>query len=974
MTGSGIAQHSCERAERIYGRALVTRPVGWQEALPEILNAGIAVRRSSPFDEKARKLDVDTQILKARQFPLWLPVVAVVALLIPNGWVVAVPLFMGWGVLIAQAHKRGVALEVRLAEETKQLRARTLRENEQHGAMLRAANDGDLGSLNGLLQQWLRSRPPTIATFEAGLAKSFGNRIEILGRAIGRSEIVQVVPRIGRGRKTFYDKRKAAEIDEDLSEINAAALLSLIGALFSGPTRQSISVRIELKSNESTVPVQWIVLAADLNSRSFETVSPVSSAVDAIRTLGGDVGRCRAQRYTAAGDAISHSQTPLKPESQPLSSEVLNSTFHAEGVVETPESARHASYATGPVSLGFRASSTVKQSGGEKIPPAPMRLSTKATSSTPLLVNVRGQFARVARKFAEYPGVSGVPLVPFQAYWATYANMNDKQLEFYFSWRGAVRAGQTLPTNLSYIFVHVCELLHLIGAVDAGDATRQLQNLWTAYRAEFPKLDLYLVPWIADLYALEIDVASAVMFMSAAADNGANLGKEELLLVTDRYWSKGDYSTMPAITVANLVGDSRLGSNKFYMEHNADGWVDRAYREALAVTDSAYLSANGKTVRDAALLRDGSQIVSREAFRGAVYDWKKRQVKFGKAPSLDEQSLAVQLYRNAARYSENLLRKEKNFSSKLRGIALPSEIESALTKRFADFVRVTRPKARVNIDFAKAAELSKSSEDVRARLLAGLDESGEVAHASSAVDSASSNGASSNVSGRIVPTGLLTDLEAVISILGSLSEAAHTLLRAVEKHGWEVEMSLPDLEADCNGALLQPLIEEINARSQATLRQPLIVRENELLVLQEDLRDEVYWVIKGSLEGFARNVDQQGASQLKNVLKSGVAGERAESGDFGIGNADGFDAAELQALLVLNGEIDVVEELSALATSIGQTPLLLLDRINEVALDGPCGDLIVDCEAVIPAILPDAREYVEELLMRTEVALHATHH
>jgi hypothetical protein len=952
---------------------LVTSPVGWQEALPEILDAGIAVRRSSPFDEKARKVNVDTQILKARQFPLWLPVVAVVALLVPSGWVVAVPLFMGWGVLIAQAHKRGVALEVRLVEETNLLRAKALRENERHGALLTAANDGDLASLNGLLQLWLSSRPPTIATFEGGLAKSFGNRIDVWGRAIGRSEIVQVVPRIGRGRKTFYDKRKAAEIDEDLSEINAAALLSLIGALFSGPTLQSISVRIELRLNGSTAPVQWIVLVADLNFRSFEAISPVSSAVDAIRRLGGDVGHCRAQRYTAAGDAISHSGTLLRPESQPLSGEGLNSTFYAEGVVDGSASARHASYLTGPASLEFSSPSTREQSGGAKIPPAPPRFSSKATFATPLLVNVRGQFARVARKFAEYQGIPGAPLVPFQAYWATYANMSDKQLEFYFSWRGAVRGGYTPPTNLSYIFVHVCELLHLIGAVDAADATRQLQNLWTAYRAEFPKLDLYLIPWTADLYALEIDVASAVMFMSDAASKGADLGKEELLLVTDQYWSKGDYSAMPAMSVANLVGDSRLGSNKFYMEYNADGWLDRAYREALAVTDSAYLATNGKSVRDAALLRDGSQILSREAFRGAVYDWKKRQVKFGKAPSLDEQSLAVQLYRNAARYSENLLRKEKNFPSKLRGITIPSDIESALTTRFADFVRITRPKARVNIDFAKAAELSKSSEDVRARLLAGLDESGEVAHAVSAVDSANSQSASTDISGQIGLTGLLTDLDAVIAVLGSLSEAARTLIHAVEKHGWEVEISSPDLEADCNGALLQPLIEEINARSQATLRQPLIVRENELLVLQEDLRDEVYWVIKGSLEGFARSV-VQGSSQLINGSNSSVAGEIAESGDFGIGNTDGFDAAELQALHVLNGEINVVVELSELATSIGQTPLLLLDRINEVALDGPCGDLIVDCEAVIPAILPDAREYVEELLMRTEVALHATQH
>jgi hypothetical protein len=943
-------------------------PIGWRQALPEILNHGDAGRRLDAFDERARKLDVDTQVLKARQFPLWLPVAGVAALLIPNGWIITIPLFIGWGVLITQAHKRGVALELRLAEETKSLRAETLRQREQHGALLSAANDGDLGSLNRLSRQWASSRPTTIGTFEVGLSKSLENRIEISGRAISRSEIAQVQPRIGRGRKTYYDKRKASEIDEDLSEINAGALLSLLNALFSGSRPQSTFVRIELGMDDSTKAIPWIILVANLNRQSLEALSPVTSAVDAIRKLGGDVGRCRAQRYSSAREVSPRSPMPLASGSQrnSLSGPNLSPLVRAPDVQAV--SANYASYVLGPAALEFSASSVTAPHESTPIPPAPTQFSVNSRSATPLLVNVRGQFARVARKFVDYPGIPGVPLVPFQAYWATYANMNTEQLEFYFSWRGAVRAGGRLPTNLSYIFVHVCELLHLIGAVDAADATRQLQTLWMEYRTEFPKLDLYLIPWISDLYALEIDVASAVSFMRSAARAGANLGKDELLLVTDAYWSKSDYPDMPTTCVANLMGDSRQKANKFYAEYNADGWIDRAYREALVVTDSAYLAANGKTVRESAILRDGLHTVSREAFRGAVYDWKKKQIKFGKAASLDEKSLAVQLYRNAARYSENMLRKEKDFPSKLRGIALPNEVQSALAARFTDFVRTTRPKTRVNIDFAKAAALSKISEDVRLRLLAGLDEAGEVVSVVDGARSAKSSRDQMNDSRRIGSAGLLTDLDAVVEVLGALSEPARILLRSIEKWGWEIEMASSALEADCNGALLQPLIEEINACCQRALQQDLLVREDDLLVLQEDLRDEVYWVNKGSLDGFEKACDHQGSMVPKKDSPSRAADELLANGDFGIGNTDGFDAAELQGLKVLNRGANVLDELSELAMSIGQSPLLLLDRINEVALSCPYGDLIVDCETTIPAILPDATQYVEELLSRTDLA------
>ena len=53
--------------------------------------------------------------------------------------------------------------------------------------------------------------------------------------------------------------------------------------------------------------------------------------------------------------------------------------------------------------------------------------------------------------------------VEFMQYWPTYDVMSPAQQQWYFYWRSEVRQGRLLATDLSYIFVHVYELINLIG-------------------------------------------------------------------------------------------------------------------------------------------------------------------------------------------------------------------------------------------------------------------------------------------------------------------------------------------------------------------------------------------------------------------------------------------------------------------------------------------------------------------------------
>ena len=94
------------------------------------------------------------------------------------------------------------------------------------------------------------------------------------------------------------------------------------------------------------------------------------------------------------------------------------------------------------------------------------------------------------------------PFVPFMQYWPSYDSMNRQQKNWYFYWRTQVRQSVYLKTDLSYIFVHIYELLSGFGWKNPEDGYNQLLALWTTYRAEHPKLDHYLLNWLFDFAQL----------------------------------------------------------------------------------------------------------------------------------------------------------------------------------------------------------------------------------------------------------------------------------------------------------------------------------------------------------------------------------------------------------------------------------------------------------------------------------------
>jgi hypothetical protein len=349
-------------------------------------------------------------------------------------------------------------------------------------------------------------------------------------------------------------------------------------------------------------------------------------------------------------------------------------------------------------------------------------------------------------------------------------------------------------------------------------------------------------------------------------------------------------------------------------------------------------------VRDATIEADGLQPLTREAFTGAIYDWKRVRVTIAQLPNLGDTSLAVRTFQSAVRYAENLLREQRKYKSRLRGVEIEADLAIAIDQRLARFIRATRPRTRVTIDLAKAKELEQESSEVRDILLGGLDGTKSPEAEPAATPAAKHPN---------TPAGLLTDLAAVQSAVSACTAQAKAVLESFLSADWEVPATDPRLSIAAGGALVGPLIDEINGYSVTAVGDLLIVPEGDLYVVQEDFRDEVYCVLRGSLEGYG-----EPRSDTAPEAQGPAAAPELEADSYG------FGPAEIETLRLLLSGYDVDRKLDELSAAHGSSALLLIDRVNELALASPHGDVLVDAGQIPPALIEDGREWVTSLLAR----------
>ncbi len=399
--------------------------------------------------------------------------------------------------------------------------------------------------------------------------------------------------------------------------------------------------------------------------------------------------------------------------------------------------------------------------------------------------------------------------------------MDTAQQRWYFYWRSQVRRNNYLPTDLSYIFVHVYELLDLVEMPDPVQAASRLWVLWHRYRTQLPKLDRYVPEWGGDLLAVKRDVNSGLLWWQKSLEHNVDLSEPVINALIQVYIAAGTTAQMPYGIWQQLT--AYRPRNKFYSEHNTDGQIDRAYEKAIRLAADYWQRTTHQSVLEQ-LAPAGIVALHKPVFVSAPIGYAYPQyIDLGQGRNyLASPQLSTHLT-SVIKYAENILRKQTGFSRKLSGIQLDAGLAQALDAAFAPEAVASAP-VRIKIDPARVAVLQKEGDAIGALLSTELDEVG--------------------TSAPVKP--LYTELAEVRQIWASLELPDRQTIAAIyRKHVTRVDQLGPNL---ANFALLpDTVVNRINERALPLLGDRLIYTEsNGNLTLAEDFLDELDVVIAES--------------------------------------------------------------------------------------------------------------------------------
>jgi len=183
----------------------------------------------------------------------------------------------------------------------------------------------------------------------------------------------------------------------------------------------------------------------------------------------------------------------------------------------------------------------------------------------------------------------------FFAYYPTFLHMGDDQLRGYFSWRTKVRRGVVEETSLSYVFVYIYELLHLVGVRDAAEGYRALKTLWDKYRQYTSKLDWYMELWIHDFviyYGLEQeerDERSEAMEALIHPEKGAIFGA--LCALSSYHIERSKFYKVCPIDVEVLSERVYLRFSEYYAKHRSTSLEEHLFGKLVEMPYYMFQSA-----------------------------------------------------------------------------------------------------------------------------------------------------------------------------------------------------------------------------------------------------------------------------------------------------------------------------------------------------------------------------------------------
>jgi hypothetical protein len=573
------------------------------------------------------------------------------------------------------------------------------------------------------------------------------------------------------------------------------------------------------------------------------------------------------------------------------------------------------------------------------------------TNSAGVRVEVRvvrsaDEFLSLAQKLVNQRE-SRAHFVPFQCYWPTYTSMTEQQLRWYLFWRGQVRDAKYPNTDLSYIFLHVYELINNVGVRNADDGYERLRNLWLGYRGQYPKLDRYLVDWLADYAIVNHCHASPLRSYVDALREGSEVGQPDLAMAASLDQPPDQWP----LSLIEALSAYRVRRSKFYLEgHQAD--IEQNVPQCLAAVDGRLKEKFASGLLD--LFRPERTVtIDRQPYQSARYCGEAQKVSIGPIVPYSEHAPFGDFLANLLKHTENRLRERAGYSGRLRGITLEPEVQRVIDELILGPVSTTvappvvplRP--RVQIDLSRVQALTQESDQLREMLLVnGEDEGTEPPSAPAAPTAApGSLPPAGPVRPEDTPAGLLTDLAPVYNILGRLEPGERSLLDLLLRSGWQINSH--ELAQALPGMLVESAIDHINGLAVLEIGDILIATENDLRIVADDYRDELAYLLSGNVPAIPRGHVKAGA----------FADLPAEWADFAGRLAD----PQLAALEAIANQADPRSTIREIAEANASMPGALIDAINDLAMQ-TIGDIIIDPAADPPCFEEEDLPFVKQLI------------
>jgi hypothetical protein len=345
-------------------------------------------------------------------------------------------------------------------------------------------------------------------------------------------------------------------------------------------------------------------------------------------------------------------------------------------------------------------------------------------------------FLQDAQKYASHQGVKH-NYIPFSSYWyhdISYRNLTPPQKDWYFYWRHQVRNGDFLSNDLSYIFLYTYEVLNLVGFKDVDSAYNQLVKIWKNYRkldipvdryewvvwnpknyltVRIHPIDRYLVDWIADFIVLHQLPINLLDWYSMASQDGAVL--TDLNLMVDAWLRTNQNMNQMHNEILFALANYNPTHNKFYQDYWQIHELHKVYTSALlAVHD--YLKTMGKGAKQLFARTNRKYVIKRAPFERVPHTYSRQHISVVEIPARVKQKTLANNLTGIVKYTDNIFRHRAGFRAKLRGFEIPEAWKTAI-----DSVFEIKPDP-IFIDFSRVSEISERSEDIRARLIAELND------------------------------------------------------------------------------------------------------------------------------------------------------------------------------------------------------------------------------------------------------------